>query len=319
MFSCVAGRSWRKAYVAIMLPGRQDADDWLNFMLSQKNLWPTLQPGVLSQRRSPNRSLVESGAGCRPSICAWISSYGGGCLRTECTPRLPLGSPKKNLMLCFLTGLPSATTRIRMKKNHIVVLQSKKSKHGGNNAKSGWHTSKAPLVFDFKSLLKGLSGKEAEAQSEVDAFVEHCAKRWQTREGTYQLKRRRQGAERGALCFTLSHLVLRISLAVVLLSCACWLVCLGWFVFCFVLLFSGFQGNFCLCFLSIAGFCTPLQCCQHPPPHWNRQCHDYVGAKDVLRSASGEALKQADHAVVRMTPLNGTTSQTASQLPSAPS
>ena len=36
-------------------------------------------------------------------------------------------------------------------------------------------------------------------------------------------------------------------LAVVLLSGACWLVCLGsWFVFWFGLLFSGFQGNFCL-------------------------------------------------------------------------
>ena len=46
-------------------------------------------------------------------------------------------------------------------------------------------------------------------------------------------------AERGAFCFTLSHFVLRISLAVVLLSCAFWVVCLGfWFVFCFGLLFS---------------------------------------------------------------------------------
>ena len=27
-------------------------------------------------------------------------------------------------------------------------------------------------------------------QSEVDAFMENCAKRWQTKEGTYQLKRR---------------------------------------------------------------------------------------------------------------------------------
>ena len=36
-----------------------------------------------------------------------------------------------------------------------------------------------------------LSDKEAVAQSEVDAFMENCAKRWQTREGTYQLKRRR--------------------------------------------------------------------------------------------------------------------------------
>ena len=35
-----------------------------------------------------------------------------------------------------------------------------------------------PFVFDFKKLLKALSGKEAEAQSEVDAFMENCAKRW---------------------------------------------------------------------------------------------------------------------------------------------
>ena len=28
-------------------------------------------------------------------------------------------------------------------------------------------------------------------QLEVDAFMENCAKRWQTKEGTYQLKRRR--------------------------------------------------------------------------------------------------------------------------------
>ena len=61
-----------------------------------------------------------------------------------------------------------------MKKNHIGVLQSKRSKHGGNNAKSGMAHFKgqtAPLVFDFKSLLKALSDKEAEAQSEVVAFI----------------------------------------------------------------------------------------------------------------------------------------------------
>ena len=34
-----------------------------------------------------------------------------------------------------------------------------------------------PFVYDFKDLLKALSGKEAVAQSEVDAFMENCAKR----------------------------------------------------------------------------------------------------------------------------------------------
>ena len=46
-----------------MLPGRQDADDWLNFMLSQKNLWPTfttrgsLTEGISEQtfRKEPRR------------------------------------------------------------------------------------------------------------------------------------------------------------------------------------------------------------------------------------------------------------------------
>ena len=48
----------------------------------------------------------------------------------------------------------------------------------------------APLVFDFKSLLKALSGKEAEVHSDVDAFMEHCEEVADWR-GTYQLKRRR--------------------------------------------------------------------------------------------------------------------------------
>ena len=72
-----------------------------------------------------------------------------------------------------------------MKKNLIVVLESKKSKHGGRNVKIGWHTLKNKvnrLSMTSRILLKALSGKEAVAQSEVDAFMENCAKRWQTRE-----------------------------------------------------------------------------------------------------------------------------------------
>ena len=49
----------------------------------------------------------------------------------------------------------------------------------------------APLVMDFHGLLQAFRGKEEGARAEVEAFMEHCAKRWQTKEGTYQLKRRR--------------------------------------------------------------------------------------------------------------------------------
>ena len=54
-----------------------------------------------------------------------------------------------------------------------------------------YKTHSEPFIYDIKKLFKALSDKEAAAQSEVDAFMENCAKRWQTREGTYQLKRRR--------------------------------------------------------------------------------------------------------------------------------
>ena len=55
----------------------------------------------------------------------------------------------------------------------------------------GYRTYGEPFVFDFKKLLKALSAKDTAAQLEVDNFMENCAKRWQTKDGTYRLKRRR--------------------------------------------------------------------------------------------------------------------------------
>ena len=49
----------------------------------------------------------------------------------------------------------------------------------------------APVVPDLQGFLQALRGKEEVARAEVETFMEHCAKRWQTKEGTYQLKRRR--------------------------------------------------------------------------------------------------------------------------------
>ena len=58
VFSQKCSAAWQGARgerltVAIMLPGCQDADDWLNFMLSQKNLWPTFTTrGTLTEEVS---------------------------------------------------------------------------------------------------------------------------------------------------------------------------------------------------------------------------------------------------------------------------
>ena len=55
VFSQKCSAAWQGARGErlIMLPGRQDADDWLNFMLSQKNLWPTFTiRGTLTEKIS---------------------------------------------------------------------------------------------------------------------------------------------------------------------------------------------------------------------------------------------------------------------------
>ena len=62
VFSQKCSAAWQGARgerltVAIMLPGRQDADDWLNFMLSQKNLWPTFNNPGYSHRGSLRTGL----------------------------------------------------------------------------------------------------------------------------------------------------------------------------------------------------------------------------------------------------------------------
>ena len=140
VFSQKCSAAWQGARgerltVGIMLPGRQDADDWLNFMLSQKNLWPTFTTrGTLTEEFSEQVFSKE-----RRRLQAkhlWMQVK----LRWQVlADRMYVKAPTGKSMLCSLTGPPGATAQTRMKKNLIVVLESKKSKHGGENAKIGWH------------------------------------------------------------------------------------------------------------------------------------------------------------------------------------
>ena len=141
MFCCVAGRSRRKAY-SWCHAARQDADDWLNFMLSQKNLWPTFTTrGTLTEEISAQVFSKE-----RRRLQAkhlWmVVKLRWGVLVDRMYVKAPPGSPKNNSMLCSSTGPPDATAQTHMKRKSIVVLESKKSRHGGRNVRIGWHTLK---------------------------------------------------------------------------------------------------------------------------------------------------------------------------------
>ena len=191
VFSQKCSAAWQGARgerltVAIMLPGRQDADDWLNFMLSQKNLWPTEE--VSEQIFSKERRRLQAKHLWMEVKLRWRVLADG--MHTKA----PTGKSKEEL---------DALLFDRAARRNRTDPYEEKSYRGAaiKEVQAWWKQCKdwmahfkehsEPFVFDFKNLLKALSRKEAEAQSEVDAFMENCAKRWQTREGTYQLKRRR--------------------------------------------------------------------------------------------------------------------------------
>ena len=147
VFSQKCSAAWQGARgerltVGIMLSGRQDADDWLNFVLSQKNLWPTFTTRATLTEEISEQVFSKERRRLQACICGWWSRNGGGCLLTECTSKPPPGIPKKNWMLCSSTGPPDATAQTHMKGKGIVGLESKKSRHGGRNARIGWHTLK---------------------------------------------------------------------------------------------------------------------------------------------------------------------------------
>ena len=168
----LAGCSWRKAYGCHHAAGRQDADDWLNFMLSQKNLWPTFTTrGTLieevseqvfheERRRLQAKHLwmevqlrwrvladrmyiVASTGKCKEELDALLFDRAARRSHTNPYGEKPCRGP----------ALKEVRARWEQCKDWSYKDQS------------------VPVVFDFQSLLKALSDKEAEAHSDDDAFT----------------------------------------------------------------------------------------------------------------------------------------------------
>ena len=85
-----------------------------------------------------------------------------------------------------MTGLPDATALMKRSKSGAGLREVQTWWKTCKEWMAGYKTHSEPFIYDIKKLLKALSDKKAAAQSEVNAFMENCAKRWQTREDTYQ-------------------------------------------------------------------------------------------------------------------------------------
>ena len=152
----------------------------------RRTFGPPLQPGVRSTRKSQHKYSAKSGKGCRPIICGLL------CDRMYVTA--PTGKSEAELDALLFDKVA--------RRNRKDPCEETKYRGAGieefrawwkscRNWMESYRTHCEPFVFDFKKLLKALSAKDTAAQLEVDTFMENCAKRWQTKDGTYQLKRRR--------------------------------------------------------------------------------------------------------------------------------
>ena len=199
VFSQKCSAAWQGARgerltVGIMLPGPQEADDWLNFMLSQKNLWPTfttrgtLNEEISAQVFSKERKRLQA-------FHLWMDvKLRWGVLLDRMYVTAPTGKSEAELDALLFDKVarrnrkdPYEETRYRGAGIEEVRAWWKSCR----NWMESYRTYGEPFVFDFKKLLKALSAKDTAAQLEVDIFMENCAKRWQTKDGTYRLKRRR--------------------------------------------------------------------------------------------------------------------------------
>ena len=199
VFSQKCSAAWQGARgerltVSVMLPGRQDADDWLNFMLSQKNLWPTFTTGSTLTEEISAQVFSKERRRLQAQHLWMVVNLKWGVLVDRMYVKAPTGKSQEDLDALLFDRVA--------RRNRTDPYDEKKYRGAGLKEVEKWwktcqdwmaryKTHSEPFIYDIKKLLKALSDKETVAQSEVDAFMENCAKRWQTREGTYQLKRRR--------------------------------------------------------------------------------------------------------------------------------
>ena len=199
VFSQKCSAAWQGAPgerlpVAVMLPGRQMAYDWLDFMLSQRNLWPTF-----TTKGAPTEKITETTFRKEPHRLhakhLWMEiKLSWNVLSDRMYTHAPTGMPRERLYELLFNRAAKSSQRNPYEEKAYRGPDYKEVQARWKQCQDWmWYYKRqtTPLVLSIKGFLHAFRGKEEDARVEVDTYMAYCAKRWQTREGTYQLKRRR--------------------------------------------------------------------------------------------------------------------------------
>ena len=199
VFSQKCSAAWQgapgeKLTVAVMLPGRQMADEWLDFMLSQRNLWPTF-----TTKGAPTEKITETTFRKeRHRLHAkhlWMEiKLSWNVLSDRMYTHAPTGLPRGRLYELLFNRAAKSSQRNPYEEKAYRGPDFTEVKARWKQCQDWmWYykLQTTPWVLNLKGFLHAFRDKEEDAREEVDTYMAYCAKRWQTREGTYQLKRRR--------------------------------------------------------------------------------------------------------------------------------
>ena len=199
VFSQKCSAAWQGApgqrlTVSIMLPGRQMADEWLDFMLSQRNLWPTFTTKGAPTEMITEKTFRKERRRLQAKHLWMDIKISWNLLLNRMYTEAPTGMSRQQLHdLLFNRAAKGNQRNPYEEKAYRGPDHREVQARWEQNQRWMWYYKhqRAPLVLDINGFIHAFRGKDEDARAEIDTYMDYCAKRWQTREGTYQLKRRR--------------------------------------------------------------------------------------------------------------------------------
>ena len=137
------GAPGQRLTVSIMLPGRQLADEWLDFMLSQRNLWPTF-----TTKGAPTEMITERTFRKEPRRLQakrlWMDiKITWDLLYNRMYTEAPTGMSREQLFdLLFNRATKGNYRGIPMKRKHTVDQTTMKSGRSGSEVNGGCGATK---------------------------------------------------------------------------------------------------------------------------------------------------------------------------------
>ena len=146
VFSQKCSAAWQGApgqrlTVSIMLPGRQMADEWLDFMLSQRNLWPTFTTKGAPTEMIRERTFRKERRRLQAKHLWMDIKISWDLLLNRMYTEAPTGMSREQLYDLLFNRAARATREIPMKRKHTVDQTTEKSRRGGSKINGGCGTT----------------------------------------------------------------------------------------------------------------------------------------------------------------------------------